>query len=279
MTGTHFNVLAKRAPRQQRRAPADYGVAAAVHRCGRDVWQWVSPTDQGTSERDDRAHRVGSTSRQVDGVDAAEAPSDQAHRAVLVRGCEHLIEAVGDVATEAAVDAEAPSVAAVTKAINEPAKWCRRSIVAAQSGQHEHGVAVATARHRQQRTCSHRKRDQLGSRSSFSSHHCLPPKTLRHASLFPQVPPATPPPDNRRPNSAKTRRSLSHAHRRATARPETCAVCGCSPGTFLTARKVPRSGAPIPCTQIDTDESRRDPLQTAHRCPFLAVVGVRSFVR
>ena len=82
----------------------------------------MAPTDQGTSERDDRAHCVGSTSRQVDGVDAAEAPSDQAHRAVLVRGYEKLIETVGDVATEAAVDAEAPSVAAVSEAINEPAK-------------------------------------------------------------------------------------------------------------------------------------------------------------
>lgn len=206
MTATHFNVLAKRALRQQRRAPADDGVASAVHRCGRDVWGRVAPTDQGTSERDDRAHRVGSTSRQVNRVDAAQAPPDQAHRAVLPRGCEQLIETVGDMATEPAVDAEPPSVAAVTKSINEPAKWCSRRIVAAQSGQHEHGVAVAPARHRQQRTCSHRKRGELGSRSSFPSHHCRPPKTLRHASLFPQVPAATPPPAQPA-NRADTRRS------------------------------------------------------------------------
>ncbi len=122
MTAAHFNVLAQRALRQQRCAPVDDGIAAAVHRCRRDVWRWVAPTDQGTPVCEDRAHRVRSTSRQVDGVNAAEAPPDQAHRAVLVRGYEKLIETVGDVATEAAVDAEAPSVAAVSEAINEPAK-------------------------------------------------------------------------------------------------------------------------------------------------------------
>ena len=185
MTATHFDVLVERARRQQRRAPADDGVGSAVHRCGRDVCRWVAPTDQGTSERDDRAHRVGSTSGQLDGVDAAEAPSDQAHRAGLVRGGEQFIEAVGDVATEATVGAEAPSVAAVAKAINEPAQWRSRSIVAAQSGQHEHGVAVATARHRQQRTCSDRERGELGSRSSFPSHHRLPTRTLRHGITIP----------------------------------------------------------------------------------------------
>ena len=207
MTATHLNVLAERAPGQQRRAPADDGVGSAVHRCGRDVWRWMAPTDQGTSERDDRAHRVGSASGQLDGVNAAEAPSDQAHRAVLVRGGEKFIETVGDVATEPAVRAEAPSVAAVAKAINEPAKWCSRSIVAAQSRQHEHGVAVATARHRQQRTCSHRKRGELRSRSSLPSHHRLPPTTLRHGITIPTRSSSDTSPTNRRPSSAKTRRS------------------------------------------------------------------------
>jgi hypothetical protein len=250
MTATHFNVLAQRAPRQQRRAPADDGVASAVHRCGRDVWRWLAPTDQGTSERDDRAHRVGSTSRQVDGVDAAEAPSDQAHRAVLVRCCEKLIETVADVATEAAVDAETPSVAAVTKAINEPAKWCSGSIVAAQSGQHKHGVAVATARHRQQRTYSHRKRGELGSRSNFPSHHCLPPRTLRHASLFPASSST-----NTSPAQPATQPREDPALARASARDRPVRKLRCmrmQPGTFQTARKVPRSGAPITCTRRST---------------------------
>ena len=185
MTAAHFDVLVERARRQQRRTPADDGVGSAVHRRGRYVCRWVAPTDQRTSEGDDRAHRVGSTTGQLDGVDAAEAPSDEAHRAGLVRGCEQFIEAVGDVTTEAAVGAEAPSVAAVAKASNEPAQWCSRSVVAAQSGQHEHGVAVATARHRQQRTCGHRKRGELRSRSSFPSHQRLPPRTFRHDSTLP----------------------------------------------------------------------------------------------
>jgi hypothetical protein len=180
MTATHFNVLAEVARRQQRRAPADDGVAPAVHRCRRDVSRWVVPTE-GTSERDDRAHGVGSTSGQLDRVDAAEAPSDQARWAVLIHSCEKLIETVGDMATEAAVGSEAPSAAAVTKTIDEPANWRSRCIVGAQSGKHQHGVAVATGRERQERARDHRKRGELGYRSSFPSYHRLPLNTLRHA--------------------------------------------------------------------------------------------------
>jgi hypothetical protein len=54
-------------------------------------------------------------------------------------------------------------------------------------------VAIATARHRQQRTCSQRKRRELRCRASLPNYDCLPRRTLRHASLFPQLPAGTPP--------------------------------------------------------------------------------------
>src|SRR5690606_11354460 len=135
MTATHLDVLAECAARQQRLAPNDDRVASAVHRRRRDVSRRVASTP-GAPERGDRAHRVGSTSGQLDRVDAAEAPSDQAHRTVVRGGCDEAIETVGDVATEASVGAEAPSVAPVAETIDEPAKWCGRDIVAAESRQH-----------------------------------------------------------------------------------------------------------------------------------------------
>ena len=96
-----------------------------------------------------------------------------------------LFRSVGDVTTEAAVGAEAPSVGVVAEAIKQPAQWCSRQIAAAQSGQNEHRVPIATRRQRKQGTRGRRERGELGRHSRFARHQPLPTKPFRHVITIP----------------------------------------------------------------------------------------------
>jgi hypothetical protein len=138
-----------------------------------------------TPQRDQRPNGVRSAPGQIHGVESAEAPPDQAHRAALSLGGQQLVEAVCHMATEPAVLPESPAVAAVAELREEPSQPRRGGIGASQPWQHQHRVTVTTGQHRQQRAGRHREGGELRGGPGFPGHRGLPAGTLRHVPFCP----------------------------------------------------------------------------------------------
>ena len=104
---------------------------------------------EGTAEADHAAHLVGHPLGELAGVDAAQAPADQAELALAVAVVE-LLDAVQHVGLDARPQAEIaallPAVHGVALCLQETAQRLGREIARQQAGEHQHGMAVAARR-------------------------------------------------------------------------------------------------------------------------------------
>jgi len=97
------------------------------------------------AERDDLPHRIGSASRDLAGVDAAEAPADDrdALPVLVEEGLHASTHTIDDALRGAEVPAEPPPMGEISAVAQEPPHGHRRAVSGGEAGQHEHRVAVA----------------------------------------------------------------------------------------------------------------------------------------
>src|SRR6266481_2068248 len=180
----HLDVLGQRALVLEAAPPRDHAVAAAVERAGGHGERRVErrarrrpglappsrveardARDGGRAEwareRDHLAHFGGKAARQLAGIDAAQAPADEAQLLPVPRAQrDEASPEPGDGArVRPEVPPEPPAVDVVAAIAEEATQRPGRAVVREPARQHEHRVAVAAWRAREQRERGHEGRE------------------------------------------------------------------------------------------------------------------------